>query len=205
MMNLTKYWKENATKANKHFVGELTTAKKKTLRKRFKKHLLDQININKIKLAVDWGCGGGLLAKETPKEWELVLVDICADSLMRASSYIDRDATLSYYSDHSTYKHKYSQPDLLWCYSVIHLFPSLDYFKAVCNLWDEIAPKRIAIKTKVGPSNITSSDYDNDPSNALILDQDTIVSSFPKYEIEYLEIEKISKSWDLIFLILERK
>ena len=102
-------------------------------------------------------------------------------------------------------EHSEESIDLLWCYAVIHTMPSLDYYRQIVSIWEEIGPKRIAIQTKVNKQDQIAEDYEQDYLNALVLSKNSLLEPFQNYAIEYEKLERIPASWNLTHLILRRK
>lgn len=204
-MDLVKFWEEDVAKGHKHYANELSSVKKRRLRDRFKKHCLDLVDWDSVNFAVDWGCGGGLLAKMIPESVKLLLVDISQEAVYRARDYVKRDVEIEQQTDPATFRYNYPQADLLWCYSVIHNFPSISYWEHVVELWDEIAPKQIAIQTKIGDETREATDYAENYYDGLVLTKKDLVEPFKNYEVSHFKIEKVPSKWNLGFAILDRK
>jgi hypothetical protein len=154
---------------------------------------------------MDWGCGGGLLAKMLPYSVNLHLVDLVNHSLDSAEKYIGRPINKIKLNEIEEFDTNLPQIDLLWCYSVIHHFPDIEYFKKVCAKWNEIKPKRITIKTKFWKKAKEAGKYEDGFLDALILSKQDLLNQFPGYKLEYWEKEETSKYWHFGFAILVRQ
>jgi trans-aconitate methyltransferase len=205
MLNLKDFWTNEASRGSKHFANELSSVKKKRIKQRFQENLLDIVDLDNVKTAIDWGCGGGLLAKLLPSEINLHLLDISDECMERSEAYIGKKCNYLPISDPQTFKAPEESIDLLWCYAVIHTMPSLDYYRQIVSIWEEIGPKRIAIQTKVNKQDQIAEDYEQDYLNALVLSKNSLLEPFQNYAIEYEKLERIPASWNLTHLILRRK
>jgi 2-polyprenyl-3-methyl-5-hydroxy-6-metoxy-1,4-benzoquinol methylase len=206
-MDLTKFWEKKVAKGHKHFANELSSVKKKRLRGRFEKHVLGKVNFVNVHRAIDWGCGGGLLAKIVPDHVKLHLVDISDECLHRTAAYVaPRKVTMDQITDPSTFEFEHPKADLLWCYSVIHHFPNKDWWIKTAALWEELAPKKIAIHTKIGKKDKTAASYSIDSYfNGLILSKKSLLEPFKSYKLLDWSVEKASANWNHGFALLGLK
>ena len=91
MDSLSNFWENSVPKGHRHFMygdRKMIPEVKKRIYSRVKKHILDKLNFDEIDTTMDWGCGGGLFAKEISKYSNLCLMDISKSSLENALNYI---------------------------------------------------------------------------------------------------------------------
>jgi len=207
MKELTKLWDKKATKSHKHFSKHVKGYKLKEFQDRFQKHVLNQLNFSKINTALDWGCGGGILAKEMSKHCQVTLADLSKESLDEAIRYIGKPLKQIVVSDNWNELAKINV-DLILCYDVIHHFPSIAYWKQVASTWNKIGPKFIAARIKVKPKISENKDYFEGRNylDGLFLNKKEIQEAFPGYSITYWtdDITKISRR-QVAQLILTKK
>ena len=145
MTDLGKFW-DNVNEGWRHIAGKGPTKKVQHLRN-FNKHLIQQIDFSKVKKSVEWGCGGGLLAKEllTHSEFgEVCLLDVSTNSLNSAIKHTKIKDAATVPSKLGNWEIPFNEIDLIYCYHVIYHFPSYDYFKEVAQIWKNKNPRYIA-------------------------------------------------------------
>jgi ubiquinone/menaquinone biosynthesis C-methylase UbiE len=172
---------------------------------RVRKHAINQMDMSKVDSALDWGCGGGLLAKELTKHCSVNLVDISQESLDKAQEYVG--VPCDKFLVDAAVELDLPKVDLILCYSVIQHFPSYEYWQKVSQRWNEIAPKYIAaqIKTrnelKENPNYFKGRNY----LNGLFLNRKEIKKAFPSYSIKHWSDSVTPASQQKIsFFVLER-
>ena len=142
MVDLQQFWNSKVPKGHKHFSNVMPKEKIEILTKRFRNHVVDQLDTEQIVITLDWGCGGGLMTKIVTEFSEVILLDISQESLQTAADYISVIANDSILYDGTTV---IVDVDLIICYSVIHHFPNLKYWQTVAENWKTIKPKFLAI------------------------------------------------------------
>lgn len=207
-----EFW-DNIPKGHKHFVGSMGKEKLKRLANRFRRHTIRQLDNIPIIKTLDWGCGGGHLAKIISNFSEVILLDISEDSLQEALRYLAplKPQTILF---NNTTKIEF-KPDLLVCYDVIHHFSSYEYWLRITKIWAKTGPKFIAMHAKIGTETRATDSY-ADYIDALILSQDDFLDPFEDYRIRYWAEEpqvkqtktdaaRPPKVWYHGFAVLERK
>lgn len=186
--NLADFWENKVPKADKHFVDQLSDEKINRMLNRVRNNLLSHINLEEINTTLDWGCGGGLFARELKNFSDIVLIDISPESLRRAQNEIGNFKHAQVVPECIT-MFKYNGPpvDLLFCHTVIHHFPSYDYWKAVLDIWmNQISPKYFAVQIKVGEKTVWHEDvdlyyHDKNYLNGLFFAEKEFVNDFSNY------------------------
>ena len=186
MGKLRKHWDTKVTLNHKHFVEHMPKKKIADHINRVRKHVLSQIDTGAISHALDWGCGGGLLAKELVSHFPVTLVDISEASLVEAQKYIEVPCSTIHVDDPADVKPA-SKIDLIMCYSVIQHFPSYGYWLAVSKKWRELQPKYIAIQIKLANKVVESKNYyaARNYLNGLHLGRKEIEKSLPEHKVTY--------------------
>ena len=164
MKDLKKFW-ETVQPGWRHFTGgDGSLANDKSIRilNRVNKHLLSKLNFKDINNTLDWGCGGGLVAKEISQYSDIGIIDISIQSMDNAKRYLN-GINIFYEKiiPDNIEDFTYDGPaiDLIFSNEVIQHFPSLEYFKKVLTCWESIAPKYIAIQVKLDKTTKEASDY----------------------------------------------
>lgn len=118
-----------------------------------------------IHSVVDWGPGGGWVAKQFDPSTFIRLVDIVQESLDAATQRLRNDGF--------TKISQYLIPpnvginnlpgvrdiDVLMCMLVINHFPNLAYYKQVAEVWKSLKPKYIIIHQRNTPQTVESSNF----------------------------------------------
>ena len=196
MNKLNEFWEENVSKNNRHFMfgeNKMLPEVKKRIFNRVKKHLLDKINFDEVDHTMDWGCGGGLFAKEISKHSKLCLMDVSCGSLNNATEYLGDSFNKVVYTkilpnDMNTFKYDGPKVDLIFSNEVIQHFPSLKYFESVINVWEEINPNIISIQVKLDSETKESENYEKLFLNGLRFLENDLIKYF--ININYSLVDK---------------
>ena len=199
---LGDFWEKKVPKGDRHFMhgqGKLPPEVVERIFSRVKKHILDKIDFNDVDTTMDWGCGGGLFAKEISKHSHLCLMDISKSSLENALNYIDYNKNQVVYTkllpdDIESFIYEGPKVDLIFSNEVIQHFPSLDYFKKVIKIWETIQPNIIAFQVKLDneiKENINYQSYKENYLNGLRLEEEEVINYFQK-----INFQLSSKNYD---------
>jgi len=189
--DLQRFWRGQVCDGHKHFRKKIGPKKKQVLIGRFQQHALDQIDTDAINTTLDWGCGGGLLAKMISEFSDLILLDIASESLQEASDYVGEKVVQTIEFSDPDAQIPDTQSELLVCYGVIHHFPTHEYWKKIATIWNSIAVPTMVIQTKLGATTIESPNYRSNYTNGLILSNRDFLDPFTKkYTIKYYEEEQ---------------
>jgi hypothetical protein len=192
----------------------MSIEKKQLLTTRFHHHALNAIDAKQVKLTLDWGCGGGLLARIVAGFSDIILLDATRHSLMNATKYLSdiRAARTIHFTD-SCLPFPFSMTtatlgklniDLLICYNVIYHLPSLEYWRRLAEIWLEIRPRYIAMQTKTAPKTQVAKNYAQNYINALILSEQDFLNPFGHaYSIIYHHTEPHSPGKHSDFVVLK--
>lgn len=188
MKGLKEFWDNKVHKEHKHFTEEMSKEKMTRQKDLFKDNVLSRIELLENMSALDWGCGGGLIANELCNVVKKVYVtDISEESVKEAIRYTECnvEGIVNPYSGHEWSKFNI---DILTCYAVIWHMPGLDYFETAIDIWaEEIKPEYIAIQVKEILSDSecasvehTESDYFKEGAylTGLLLRKDKVLSLF---------------------------
>ena len=217
-MNLPEFWDTKVLNGHKHFVGAMSREKVNRLQARVKRHFLDQIGLNNgnsndndkgvVKKVIDWGCGGGLHTKTLSLLFKRVVpIDISQKSLDTCEKYAGVKGLLLPENVESFDLRKIRGTNLIWCADVIHHFPSFDYFKCVCKVWNRISPTWLCLQFKLSDEIKDRDNYYEGQGylHSLMLPKEKVIEQFPGYEEVYFGTEK-SKFSQIRhgFLVLKR-
>jgi len=207
---LKEFWTNNISKNWCHFHDDMPEGKTQKTIRLFREHLIEQLKSEFSLNALDWGCGGGVLAKEISQNNKVILLDISKRSLLEAERYSGIKTNSILLSEPiDSFKIFLNNIDLIYCYSVIQHFPSYNYWKKVSKLWIEISPKYIAGRTKFSDRVIETGDYYKSSKNflnALILSKEDLLKTFPQYNLKYWYEENNKKHpYNDGFFILEKR
>jgi 2-polyprenyl-3-methyl-5-hydroxy-6-metoxy-1,4-benzoquinol methylase len=133
-----------------------------------------------VQVALDWGCGGGILTKELGVFAKTIAADICKDSLENCKIYASPDHVCLIPNDLSEFKYTLPKPDLILAHAIVWHFPSLEYFKTVLGIWADINPRYIALNTKkLSGKRFTQADnYTKNFLNALCFSDALVIELF---------------------------
>tara|TARA_R100001244_G_scaffold25113_4_gene25603 strand:+ start:63412 stop:64032 length:621 start_codon:yes stop_codon:yes gene_type:complete len=186
MDKLRKHWDTKVTLNHKHFVDHMPMKKVADHINRVRSHVLSQIDLDEVKTALDWGCGGGLLAKELSQHFDVTLVDISEASLTEAQRFIGKECKTIHVGNPEDVEVE-DKIDLILCYSVIQHFPSYEYWVKVSQKWRELSPKHIAIQIKLADKVVESKNYfaARNYLNGLHLGRKQIKEALPEHKITY--------------------
>jgi len=208
---LKNFWTKSVSKNWCHFPEDMPKDKVEKTLKWFRKHCVERVNFKSVNTALDWGCGGGLLAKELSKHTSVILLDISQRSMNVAVSYSgNKNKSIVLGDDLANAESIDEKIDMINCYSVIQHFPSYDYWKKVVSIWRKLGPEYITVRTKVSSEIREAEDYylnSKNFLNALILTKKEIKDCFgDKYKIDYWhEVDNPKHPYMDVFFILKRK
>lgn len=195
MKSLIDFWDRGVGKNAKHFIESMDPKKIEKMKNRVQKHLFNNLDFSQINTTIDWGCGGGLFAKELSRWSDIVLIDISQESLDKAKDNVKNVVSSQLVGELESFE--YNGPcDLLFCHTVIHHFPSYDYLLKVLDVWQKIEPKFIAVHIKIGDKNKWFADKEyfkgKNCLSGLYLNDKQFVAELAKrgYKLNYQGIEK---------------
>lgn len=211
MNKLSDFWEKKVPKGWKHFPKEMNKKSLDFSIKKFNENTINMLDLKSIDTCIDWGCGGGLLSKQLlnkKKEIDLHLVDISKESILHAHQFLEKD--YPYFITETGISHVNIQKecDLLFCYSVIQHFPSIEYWEQVSKHWSEnIRPKFISIRTKIGEQSYSNPNYyeGSEYLRGTILDWEQMMKNFDDYKILNKKEDLTGSGQKDGFLLLERK
>ena len=181
--NLTEFWENNVVKSDKHFVETLSEEKIERMTQRVDEFILSNLDFSKIETVLDWGCGGGLFAKILSKKTNIILADISTESLKKAQSYLEDNyiKSIQIPENLNNFNPLEQKIDLIFSHTVIHHFPSYEYWCKVFDIWTKkIKPEYFGLQIKIGNKTTVRSDYFKDENylNALYLEETEFVNKF---------------------------
>ena len=197
MDSLSNFWENSVPKGHRHFMygdRKMIPEVKKRIYSRVKKHILDKLNFDEIDTTMDWGCGGGLFAKEISKYSNLCLMDISKSSLENALNYIGEGKNKVIYTkllpdNIESFSYDGPNVDLIFSNEVIQHFPSLDYFKKVIKIWRIIQPKTIAFQVKLDNKTKESNNYEKNYLNGLRFKEEEVIDHFTRLDFQLVSKE----------------
>tara|TARA_R100000808_G_C2155305_1_gene167418 strand:- start:12191 stop:12772 length:582 start_codon:yes stop_codon:yes gene_type:complete len=157
---------------------------------------------DEIEEVVDWGPGGGWLSKFFV-DCDIHLVDIVSSNLEESAENV-RATARSVEAHHIKDIEEANtlgslSPDILMAFSVIYHFPTIEYWKSVSGLWNQMSPRYI-----VGRTFLTNGDswqrsekkyaVGRNYLRGIVLNKEEFINSFPDYKIIYEK--KISQKYD---------
>ena len=171
--------------------------KKNRIRSRVEKFILSKLDFSKIDTTIDWDCGGGFFAEILSHKTKLILADISNGSLQEDQKYIGKDlSTILIPMNIESFKFKEEKIDLLFCHTVIHHFPSIEYWYKVFDIWtQQIKPTYFAIQIKIGEETTERHPFNyyeaKNYLNSLYLNEKEFVERFAeaRYENTYINHE----------------
>jgi len=187
--NLTTFWNNKVIKSDKHFVETLSDEKIERMTERVEEFIFSKLDFSKIMTSLDWGCGGGLFAKVLSEKSDVILADISEESLKEAKRYIQNKdiKTVLIPENIDNFLLPKQKIDLLFSHTVIHHFPSYEYWQKVFNIWTQkIRPEYFGLQIKIDDKTIERNDYfkENNYLNALYLNEIEFVDSFKNARYE---------------------
>jgi len=182
---LSNFWENKVVKSDKHFVETLPQEKIDRMKNRVDEFILSKLDFAKIKTAIDWGCGGGLFAKIISEKTNVILADISKESLEKAEKYINKKNInkILIPDNLDTLTIPNQEIDFVFSHTVIHHFPSLEYWHQIFDIWTKkIKPKYFGLQIKIGDNTSERDDYYKDKNylNALYLNENEFVTMFEK-------------------------
>ena len=193
---LIKHWSNIIPKGWKHFSDYMSEEKINFTIDRVTECLFNFINFDEVSVAIDWGCGGGILSKELIKYCDVALIDISQESLDEAESYIKNNIVhRQTIEDTDNFTYNGPKVDLIFSNAVIHHFPSYGYFAKVRDIWISLSPKFIAVQIKQDDKMKENEAYfdENNFLDGLILNANEFANEFKGYEC-ISQIEKLNKT-----------
>lgn len=192
-LRLAEFWENSVPEQYKHYEGTEFENKAGDYEAKLNEHLISRIDFKDVRVALDWGCGGGYGSSILSVNADVIALDISKTSLSKASQYLSgKGITLknSYLLGDLESLEISERIDLIFSASVIQHFPSYEYWKKVAAKWLEIEPLRIAIQSRHGDENRDNENqYYNGVKNyilGLYLTTEEVVSTFSsKYDLTY--------------------
>ncbi len=183
--NLSDFWENTVVKSDKHFVETLSQEKINRMTSRVNEFIFSKLDFSNINTVIDWGCGGGLFAKILSEKANVILADISTESLNKAEEYLKpKSAEKLHIPDNlDNIKLPEKQVDLLFSHTVIHHFPSLEYWHNIFDIWtNKIRPKYFGLQIKIGNKTSERANYFTGKNylNALYLNENEFVTMFEK-------------------------
>lgn len=180
--NLTEFWEKKVIKSDKHFVETLSEEKIERMTQRVDEFILSNLDFSKIKTTLDWGCGGGLFAKILLEKSNVILADISEESILEAKKHTGKNhQSILIPQEIDNFNYQGGKVDLLFCHTVIHHFPSYEYWCKVFDIWTKkIKPEYFGLQIKIGDETTVRNDYFKDENylNALYLEETEFVNKF---------------------------
>jgi len=165
----------------RHLLSNLPKWKVKRIISNFNNYFVNNLPMEKINFAIDWGCGGGVLTNELKKVTSVLALDICEDSLSNCVKYANPDRAELLPNSLCDFKYNYGKADLILAHAVVWHFPTLEYFKQVVDIWtNDIQATYIAFNTKkITKQNfVQATNYKNDFLDALLLKDEFVIDLF---------------------------
>ena len=179
MEEISKIWGK-ANKNDRHIIDGLTKDKIERQINNYNEYYIKYIPQDKITTALDWGCGGGLLAKELKRFCDEVHgVDVSKDSIASCTKYAPD--TKLHFLEGSPADLELPNVDLVLANAIVWHFPGLEYFKTVVNKWVSLSPKYIAFNTKKSETTKETYNYSKEFIAALHLADSDVENIFEEY------------------------
>jgi 2-polyprenyl-3-methyl-5-hydroxy-6-metoxy-1,4-benzoquinol methylase len=158
---LSDFWDQKVVKSDKHFVETLSQEKINRMKSRVDELLFSQLDFSKIQTVLDWGCGGGLFAKILSEKTKVIIADISQESINKTRSYTGKDLPAILIPEKlSDIQIPEKNIDLIFCHTVIHHFPSYEYWLEVFDIWTQkIRPNYFALQIKIEDKTIARENY----------------------------------------------
>ena len=186
MGELNKFW-DGVNKGWRHIITSMNDEKKQRIVNRVKKNLLDHVEWDEVNRALDYGVGGGLLAKCILDDYtveSLDVADICEDSLNSAIEYLEgRVNSHLIDSDDISLAFDYNI-DLILCNEVIQHFPSEEHFETVLAIWMSLLPKYLCLQIKTGTNTKAADNYSQGFLRGLVFSCDDFEKRIKSYGYE---------------------
>lgn len=179
---LTDFWENQVVKSDKHFVETLSEEKIKRMKDRVEEFIFSYLDFTKINTTIDWGCGGGLFADILSNKSDVILADISYESIQKAKSYIGKELQSILIPENPVNMQiPETKIDLLFSHTVIHHFPSYDYWLKVFDIWTKvIQPTYFGLQIKIEDETSERGNYFDEKNylNALYLNEGEFVNMF---------------------------
>jgi 2-polyprenyl-3-methyl-5-hydroxy-6-metoxy-1,4-benzoquinol methylase len=147
--SLSEFWNSEVSKERKHFIDLLDEDMINRTLGRCHNYFLKYVDLDDIDIAMDWGCGGGLIAKELGRKCDVVLIDVSKESLRTAQCNVENVVHAQLVPDDiGSFVYEGPKLDLILSNAVLHHFPSYEYCLKVLDIWKSIGPKFIAAQIK---------------------------------------------------------
>lgn len=159
--SLRQHWEDTVPKSHKHLARTMPPDKVRNHVRRCREHFMGRVDLSRIRTVLDWGCGGGLLARAWQEVAAVVILDISRESLEGCRRNLAEPPVASLLlPDHlESFQAPQLPIDLIHCSSVIQHFPSLAYWQHIAATWKSMAPLFLAFQTKIGPDGDHAGDY----------------------------------------------
>lgn len=196
-----EFWNVKVPQAWRHIISAMPDDKKKRILKRVNDNLFSKLDFSIIKEALDWGCGGGLLAKELSNFCNVSVVDISEHSIQSAIKYASSIQYKQIIENIDEFVYAGNKPDLIFSNEVIQHFPSLEYFNKVLNIWIALRPTYFALQIKLGTTTKEVLEYYEKSNylNGLVFEENTFIQYFIKNQYALIAKSKeIAKNSDAI-------
>lgn len=209
--DLANFWDNSVDKGWKHFVSSMPKDKINRLVFMAHKHFYSHINYDNVSFALDWGCGGGLLAKELSNHCDVGLIDLSRHSIDEAHRYIGRELYAQVLpSELSKFDYHGPSVDMVHCHAVSWHFPSYEYWTDTLNIWGGLNPEYIALQTKQTTKLYSSKKGYFQGDNyleGLLLSHQTAVSDLKDidYELAHYGTEQTSGGVPLGYYVFRKK
>jgi 2-polyprenyl-3-methyl-5-hydroxy-6-metoxy-1,4-benzoquinol methylase len=210
MTVLNDFWDNKVSNNHKHFPSNMSKEKIRKHQERCFRTLLQHVNWTEVNLSIDWGCGGGILTSLLQIYSDVIILDISKKSLIECANNLKIKPILSVLYPFQLNKIPSNIIDLIHCTAVIHHFSDLQYWNDIVKIWNKINPKYLIFQVKL------SSKKDSDRKeiyyrkhnyiNGLYLSYESVLKSFPKYQLMSFTEEKAFYSKSLLgFFVFRRK
>jgi hypothetical protein len=147
--SLSEFWNNEVPKSRKHFIDLLDNDMIDRTISSVHNYFFKYIDLDDIDVAMDYGCGGGLVARELGKKCDVVLIDISQESLRTAQCNVENVVHAQLVPDDiDSFVYAGPKVDLILSNAVLHHMPSYEYCLKVLDIWKSIGPKFIAVQIK---------------------------------------------------------
>lgn len=178
----SEFW-DQVEPARRHVVHTMDKDCLERQKKRFKM-VCEGLPWNTISSAIDWGCGGGLHAKEMMSRGvDVTFYDISEESLKAAMKYCEAPVDMCY-SQYAPLIGRHF--DLIVAMSVIHHFDSFGMWETACQVWHSMEPRHVVLQTHRSKANQQACNYARDYMRGLSLTDEEVRSKFPGFHATVL-------------------
>jgi SAM-dependent methyltransferase len=210
--SLSEHWDATVPKDHKHLGGTMSPDKVLKHLRRCREHFIDRVNLSKIGTVLDWGCGGGLLAKAWQGVATVAILDISQESLEDCLKNLEVPpvASLLLPDPLECFQAPEFPVDLIHCSSVIQHFPSLEYWQNIVAIWKSMEPMYLALQTVIAEQDTDRGGDYFEGSNYLegvTLSVSSTIRDFEDvYECRYFAAEgAVYSQAKLGFFVFERR